>query len=661
MVSFEIRVAVIGYVSVGKTTVINALFGAEFGEVSMKRTTAVVNAYRIIQSKKEEEEATTDESEDDSVEVAPNPSSPADCLKKSQIDNAANRTSNSEVKEVMYDIVLNDPPQRMRANTNLVIVDIPGINEAGTSSKYKDYVNEKWHSFDVAVVVMDGRQGVNTEEQLDLLKLVKSNSDSVKKIPVIIVCNKIDDPDDQEQKNLLAEARGAIEDHFKVKDRKKALKDLIKQKDGTGRCKADLFPAVVPISAMHAFLYRSGSQLTFDEFKKMGKIKICQCSSDVQLTYNSWMSDSKYSVFFCSDKDFIERIGKESYGRQWRSYSSQKKLEKAFEAVNNEEQRRDGLEASNFDTFVKVISYCVGGDKRQSSIIRQQVDVSLERMAKANEECDLSAEVFSAYEKLNALKSPTDNLRCAFWRAFKKVRIDTLSAFSTSLSPAVFERPMKQLDSYLSSVRVIGWEGQTKKVAEQAKDLVLNYVMEILNRENELSKAPDDLSLIFGSMLLLSHNATFCMNFGALKMELDRRYSRAKLYADENGISDGKCPECRGACTKLSSDKVEYCSPCKIKWILNAGETTCPECGDDYQLSRKRMLNGCILLTCYNSCGQAFRFNQVSQVKIVDGRLVPADSPSKSSVVVPDSLSEPSHFGYPIWQCCRLLEKVEQP
>lgn len=432
MVAFEIRVAVFGYVSVGKTTVINALFGAEYGEVSMKRTTAVVNSYRIseaAQAKKQadaEEEGVTDESEGDSAcEVVPKLQTATETLKESASDNAANRNSAAGVvKEKTYDIELKDPLVKLRQDTKLVIVDIPGINEAGTSSKYKDYVNDKWHTFDVAVVVMDGRQGVNTEEQMDLLKLVKSNTGSIKKIPIIILCNKVDDPDDKEQGSLLAEARGAIERIFKVKDRQKALKDLIQEaskKERKGRCKAALLPAVIPISAMHAFLYRSGSRLTFEEFQKM-------------------------------DEDFIEQIGKESYGRQWRGYSASKKLEKAFEAVSDENQRRDGLEASNFDSLVKVLAYCIGGEKRQCAVIREQVEASLQRLSKAKDDCDLSGELFSAHRKLTAVHSSTDHLRTYFWRAFKKVRIDALGAFTTNFSPAAFQRPMQQLNGYLTSI-----------------------------------------------------------------------------------------------------------------------------------------------------------------------------------------------------------------
>ena len=64
--------ALIGYVSVGKTTVLNALFGAKYGEVAMKRTTAVVNFFRIC-PKKDGEIKQDQDSEDDSTGAGVSP------------------------------------------------------------------------------------------------------------------------------------------------------------------------------------------------------------------------------------------------------------------------------------------------------------------------------------------------------------------------------------------------------------------------------------------------------------------------------------------------------------------------------------------------------------------------------------------------------------
>ena len=93
---FEIRVAVIGYVSVGKTTVINALLGNEYGEVAMKRTTAVVNSFRISSSKDGAVKMETEEdsSEDDSIEVVSKTLSASATLKETTSDNAQYRKKN---------------------------------------------------------------------------------------------------------------------------------------------------------------------------------------------------------------------------------------------------------------------------------------------------------------------------------------------------------------------------------------------------------------------------------------------------------------------------------------------------------------------------------------------------------------------------------------
>jgi len=43
----DIQIALLGHVSVGKTTLLNALLCGKFSEVSMRRTTAGVNHFRI--------------------------------------------------------------------------------------------------------------------------------------------------------------------------------------------------------------------------------------------------------------------------------------------------------------------------------------------------------------------------------------------------------------------------------------------------------------------------------------------------------------------------------------------------------------------------------------------------------------------------------------
>mmetsp|Transcript_30440 Transcript_30440/g.87816 ORF Transcript_30440/g.87816 Transcript_30440/m.87816 type:complete len:394 (+) Transcript_30440:1450-2631(+) len=358
---FEIRIAVIGHVSVGKTTLINALFGAEYGEVAMKRTTAVVNAFRITPASLMTKSSA--EKDDESVELVSSGLSAESTLEETKADNSQFRNGDdSNVHERSFDIALDDPIHKMRGDTKLVIVDIPGINEAGTSSKYKDFVNENWHTFDVAILVMDARQGVNTQEQHDLLQLAKDNIENSKLIPLIVLNNKVDDPEDEEQAALLREACEAIESLFQVSCRKESLGTILHSKKK--KKIRQPYPVVIPMSAMHAFVYRCGSRLSFADFRKMSS-------------------------------DFIDKIGKDSYGRQWRRYDDETKLKKAYQAVSDEEQRQDGLDVSNFGTLLKVLAFCIGDEERQLLLIERQVVVTKELMEKGGTGIDLGAAILS--------------------------------------------------------------------------------------------------------------------------------------------------------------------------------------------------------------------------------------------------------------------------
>ena len=49
-------------------------------------------------------------------------------------------------------------------------------------------------------------------------------------------------------------------------------------------------------------------------------------------------------------------------------------------------------------------------------------------------------------------------------------------------------------------------------------------------------------------------------------------------------------------------------------------------------------------------------------MKVADGKLVPVDADAYKdniTVIVADSLKDPSHFGYVFWKCCQLLQEVE--
>jgi GTPase SAR1 family protein len=178
------------------------LLQGKFAEVGMRRTTAGINLFRLH---------CKDKLKEDSVDGYPSPNAnkrddsmkelslePEECHSAESVlanivrDNSNLRETN-EIKESSFDVELDEPLCVMHKNINMVLIDIPGLNEAGSKSQYARYVDEAWTTFDCVVAVMDVFQGVNTEEQVQLLQLTKDNVTSKKEIPVIVLCNKVDE------------------------------------------------------------------------------------------------------------------------------------------------------------------------------------------------------------------------------------------------------------------------------------------------------------------------------------------------------------------------------------------------------------------------------------------------------------------------------------
>jgi GTPase SAR1 family protein len=219
----EIKVALLGHVSAGKSTVINALLQGKFAEVGMRRTTAGINSFRLHCKEKLEEDSVDGD-------TSPSGNERDDTMKELSLESEEYHTADSsfahivhdnsnlretnEIQESSFDVELDEPLCTMHKHTSLVLIDIPGLNEAGSKSLYSNFVNDMWTTFDCVVAVMDVFQGVNTEEQVQLLQLIKDNVDSKKEIPVIVLCNKVDDLENEEVMMLVDEVRQKVDDIF---------------------------------------------------------------------------------------------------------------------------------------------------------------------------------------------------------------------------------------------------------------------------------------------------------------------------------------------------------------------------------------------------------------------------------------------------------------
>jgi small GTP-binding protein len=639
---YEIKVALLGYVSVGKTTVLNALLREKFSEVSMRRTTAGINFFRIVshgsnvtgtEQQQQQWLALPDEEAQTAESV----------LREIEASNQVLREAN-RVEEKVFTIELDKDLCQMREDTSLVIVDIPGINEANRKTIFKDYAKDKWDTFDCVIVVMDARQGVNTSEQVELLEFVKQNLHERKNLPVIILGNKVDDPDSEELGVLVRELSEEISKVFEVGDMERSLEAVLQaSKESRRSSDHSKLPVFIPTSASHAFFYRTASLMSFENFNKF-------------------------------DRDLIDQIGREEIGRfKWKKMTEPEQYKEVFKAVSEREKYEERLAATNFDKFLAVLTYFVGGTDVQLELLKKQIDTALKNLEWGP---DLFPKLRSIYDSSIAFKQDVAPMKKAFWNIYEKCKESALNDFATSLNIEKLQEPLDALTRYSSMVGSWGLQDEKARISKQAKILVHRQLGIVVTKHNDFdvneweksvhngnshvftcpycNRTPDgtvvapirltwkalspyDWRTIFESLLLLSFNRHFCENFGQEKILLELlKFEQMKKTC---------------ALSQQDLDCYEYercsCPFCSNGSSRNRMYQRCTHCKRDAHFKTKA-LSGC--------------YRAAVKMKLGKGKLSPVDKPEYSfmfQIDTPESLADPKHFGHVAWKCCKLIASLE--
>ena len=602
---FEIKIAIIGYVSVGKSTLLNALFGNKYSDVAMKRATAAVNHFRISTSPDyslneiRSAESTLEETKKDN-----------ETLRSHAVDDEKTEGNNEgikiDVKERYFTIALEEPLCKMRDNTSLVFIDIPGINEANRSM-YKEYVNEKWDVFDCVVVVMDATQGACTDEQLGLLRDVRNNVLTKKEVPIIVLGNKADDPDNNELSIQVNELRDMVVTTFE---------------DINGSV------SFTPVSAHNAFVYRWASRLSFDDFLQL-------------------------------DGEFITKIGKELLGSmKWKKLRHEDQVREAYTAVSNKNEFEDRLKETNFDTFLKNLTDTIGGQGTQEKMLEKQQHVLLEQLASSSSgDCDIDS-MFSSMRSIHhiliALGKPLDKLLETFWSLYEREEANALKFFERCPDVTVWETPMAFLCNYKSVFNETNIEN-TKALANAAIMLIRQQLGVIIGNAsdclssswyktsgvvstwNDLS--PFDWELIVRSILTLGFEREFCRLFGREKIQLEMMLSQSNIASsDLRGYVMREILEIKngvGRATYYNHYSGKNDPLCNLYWSTVVGDRPQVHFPDDCP-GLQHVMEG-----KYNS----------------DGEFVPKYEKSYKAFVhidIPVSLEDPSHWGHLVYKFLEL-------
>jgi small GTP-binding protein len=229
--AFEIKVAFIGPKNAGKSTLINALLKDKFAPVGIGGATASVNSFRIFT--KANSEPQPDTQNDDAVSTLSFNSStyiaddsesvwtviPENLRTATEIQKVISELPNTtsyEIEELIFDVELPEGLWDMRNDTSIVLIDIPGMNSIDCFFECKSmaYFRRKSHTFDCVVFVFDALQPMM--QQASLLKDVKTILAAQKaEVPVIVVCNKVDDSNNPDIAPIVWEAMTLSQQEFR--------------------------------------------------------------------------------------------------------------------------------------------------------------------------------------------------------------------------------------------------------------------------------------------------------------------------------------------------------------------------------------------------------------------------------------------------------------
>ncbi len=241
----NINICVVGGVSTGKSTFLNAIFCEQLTECKIKRTTMVPTVYIENESG---DAPNIDKPEQIFAKIA---QKNAEIIKKTE---SGEQVSDQEYAELQFNVGKLDI--NILPDSYVNVYDIPGLNDARTKSVYYEYLRRNFFKFNLIVFIVDIHSGLNTSDEADILRLIADHTrlqldENQKKIYTLVIVNKADDMQLKTEGGTELEIVGELGEMFKQVEN--AVRSEFAAKNIADHLVGD---GIIPLCAIDSYLYR---------------------------------------------------------------------------------------------------------------------------------------------------------------------------------------------------------------------------------------------------------------------------------------------------------------------------------------------------------------------------------------------------------------------
>ena len=235
----NINLCFVGGVSTGKSTVLNSVFCEELTQCKIKRTTMWPTVYV-------ENDFVQDISPEEILKIISEKNK--EIIEKTE---SGQKLDSGDYKELVFNVGKLDI--NILEDSYVNVYDIPGLNDARTKHIYYDYLENNFHKFNLVVFLVDIQSGLNTSDEMDMLRFIINNTkDQFKRnqrhIYTLVIVNKADDMQTEEDSDKL-EITGELREMFEQ------VENTVHTEFANNGLKNSVI-GVIPLCARDSYLYR---------------------------------------------------------------------------------------------------------------------------------------------------------------------------------------------------------------------------------------------------------------------------------------------------------------------------------------------------------------------------------------------------------------------